>query len=62
MVANDGHDKAKNIDNNVVAVIDEEDMDRWEASVKEAVHHHGAFHKNYTHPQVSFAIPSQVDR
>jgi len=45
-VTDNRHDETKNIDDNVVAVVDEEDVDRWEASVEKAVDHERSLGKN----------------
>jgi hypothetical protein len=41
-IADDGHDQAEDVDGDVVAVVDEEDVDRGVFAVKEAVRHQAA--------------------
>lgn len=48
-VADDGHDQTEQVDHDVVAVVDEEDVDRRESSVEEAVEHQGALCENCSH-------------
>lgn len=45
-VANDGHDQAEDVDDDVVSVINKKDADRWEPAVKEAIHHQAALEED----------------
>jgi hypothetical protein len=46
-VTNDGHDQAENVHDDIVAVVDEEDVDGRVLPQKEAVDHQGRFCANY---------------
>lgn len=50
-ISDDGHDQAKDIDGDVVSVIDEEDVDRWVLAVDEAVAHQASLGKDLTSSQ-----------
>ena len=46
LVAHDGHDQTKDVDDDVVAMVDEKDVDCREPAVKQAVDHQGALEED----------------
>lgn len=46
-IADDSHDQAEDVDDDIVAVVHEKDVDRRKPAVKEAIHHQGALEEDW---------------